>query len=57
MSYFLYDKLEIIDKIYLERALRVRRRKIANANSNNIPRAIAAKLLDYKKGRNDATVL
>ena len=45
---FLYDELEITDELYTERAYHVRR-KWVNANSNNIPRAIVAKLLDYKE--------
>ena len=33
----------------MERAHRVRKREGVNANSNNTPRTIVAKLLDYKE--------
>ena len=46
---FLYDELEITDELYIERADRVRRREGVRFNSNNTPRTIAAKLLDYKE--------
>ena len=37
---FLYDKLEITDGLYIERAHRVRRREGVKFNSNNTPRTI-----------------
>ena len=37
---FLYDKLEITDGLYMERAHRVRRREGVKFNSNNTPRTI-----------------
>ena len=46
---FLYDELEITDELYIERAHRVRRRKDVKFNSNNTPRTIVAKFLDYKE--------
>ena len=46
---FLYDKLEITVELYIERAHRVRRRKDVKFNSNNTPRTIVAKFLDYKE--------
>ena len=46
---FLYDELEITDELYIERAHRVRRREGVKFNSNNTPRIIAAKFLDYKE--------
>ena len=46
---FLYDKLEITDELYTERADRIRRREGVRFNSSNSPRTIAAKLLDYKE--------
>ena len=46
---FLYDKLEITDELYIERAHSVRRRKDVKFNSNNTPRTIVAKFLDYKE--------
>ena len=46
---FLYDELEITDELYIERAHHVRRRKDVKFNSNNTPRTIVAKFLDYKE--------
>ena len=46
---FLYDELEITDELYMERAHPVRRREDVKFNSNNTPRTIAAKFLDYKE--------
>ena len=46
---FLCDELEITDELYIERARHVRRREGVNADSNNTPRTIVAKLLDYKE--------
>ena len=46
---FLYDELEITDELYIERAHPVRRREDVKFNSNNTPRTIAAKFLDYKE--------
>ena len=46
---FLYDELEITDELYIERAHSVRRRKDVKFNSNNTPRTIVAKFLDYKE--------
>ena len=45
----MYDKLEITDELYTERADRIRRREGVRFNSSNSPRTIAAKLLDYKE--------
>ena len=41
LTSFLYDELEITDKLYIERAHRVKRREGVLANSNNIPKIIA----------------
>ena len=58
LSSFLYIKLEITDELYIERAHRVRRKGSAKCNSNNTPKTIVARFLDYKeKGRNNATAL
>ena len=35
---FLYEELEITDKLYIERAHRVRRREGVKLNSNNTPK-------------------
>ena len=45
----MYDELEITDELYIERAHSVRRRKDVKFNSNNTPRTIVAKFLDYKE--------
>ena len=55
---FLYTELEITDELYIERAHRIRRKESAKSNSNNTPKTIVARFLDYKeKGRNNATAL
>ena len=46
---FLYNELETIDELFIERAPRVRRRESVKSNGNNTPRTIVAKLLDYKE--------
>ena len=46
---FLYDELEITNQLYIVRAHRVRRREGVKFNSNNTPRTIVAKFLDYKE--------
>ena len=46
---FLYGKLQITDELYIERVHCVRRREGTKSNSNNAPRTILAKLLDYKQ--------
>ena len=46
---FLYDELKITDELYIEIAHRVRRKEGVKFNSNNTPRTIAAKFLDYKE--------
>ena len=46
---FLYNELEIIDELFIERALCVRRKESVKSNGNNTPRTIVAKLLDYKE--------
>ena len=46
---FLYNELEIIDELFVERALCVRRKESVKSNGNNTPRTIVAKLLDYKE--------
>ena len=48
---FLHDKLKITDELYIERAHCVRRREGVKFNSNNTPRTIVAKFLDYKEKR------
>ena len=53
---FLYDELEITDELSIQRAHRVKRRERVKFNSNNTPRTIAAKFLDYK-GRSNTTAL
>ena len=45
----LYNELEITDELYIEKAHRVRRRENVKSNSNNTPRIIVGKLLDYKE--------
>ena len=45
----MYDKLEITNELYIERAHRVRRRVSVKFNSSNTPRANVAKFLDYKE--------
>ena len=45
----MYDEPEITDELSIERAHRVRRREGVKFNSNNTPRAIVAKFLDYKE--------
>ena len=46
---FLYNELEIIDELYIERGHRVRRREIVKSNSINTRRTIDATLLDYNE--------
>ena len=46
---FSYNELEITDELYIERTDHDRRRESVKSNSNNTPRTIVAKLLDYKK--------
>ena len=45
----MYEELENTDELYIERAHRVRRRKGVKFNSNNTPRTIVTKFLDYKE--------
>ena len=46
---FFYDKLEVTDKLYIEKAHHVRRKEGVKFNTNNTPRTIVAKFLDYKE--------
>ena len=46
---FSYNELEITDELYIERTHHDRRRESVKSNSNNTPRTIVAKLLDYKE--------
>ena len=46
---FLHEELGITDELYIERVHHVRRREVIKFNSNNTPRTIAAKFLDYKE--------
>ena len=46
---FLYNELEIIDELFIERAFCVRRKASVKSNGNNTPGTIVAKLLDYKE--------
>ena len=46
---FLYNKLEITDELFIEKAHRVKRKESVKSNNNTTPRTIVAKLLDYKE--------
>ena len=45
---FLYDRLKIIDELYIEREHRAGSRGVINAIGNEIPVTIVTRLSDYK---------